>query len=117
VPYSLKSTGAEPVEIPSQVSQRLDIVFTISGERISKTEGLSPALLTEKVFANGQVLQGCWIAIPIALSVPSVSNQAYLPPGKYEIELVTYCENGKGDEKKIQIISPTFWKDLQVKEL
>lgn len=116
MPYSLKSTGAEPVEIQSQVPQRLDIAFTVGEER-TITEGLSPGLSPENVFANGQILQGCWIAIPIALSVPSVSNQAYLPPGEYEMEVATSCENGKGDKKKIQIISPTFWKNLQVKEL
>lgn len=44
-----------------------------------------------------------WIAIPIALKNPTI-NQAYLPKGTYRVKIKIDCENGKGIEKKFDIV-------------
>jgi hypothetical protein len=53
VDYSMKPTEAQPVDLGSD-EQRLDVVFTDKG--IDKS--------------------GCWVAIPIALTNPSIVNHA-----------------------------------------
>ena len=94
VDYSLQTTGAEPVEIGPE-PRRLDIAFT----------------------QQGQNLNGCWIAMPIALSGSLRRNQAYLPSGEYQIEIDVKCENGKGDKKKFKLISPNNWNELDFSKI
>ena len=89
-----KTTGAEPVDIGPE-SRRLDIVFTHQGQNIN----------------------GCWIAIPLALAGSLRKNQAYLLPGKYEVDIEVRCENGKGDKAKFEITSPDNWEDLNFNKL
>ncbi|MDI6859049.1 MAG: hypothetical protein QMC85_00985 [Methanocellales archaeon] len=61
--------------------------------------------------------RGSWIAMPIALSIPDIANQAYLPPSEYLVKLRVTCENGRGDTICFKIISPNNWKDLDMKML
>ncbi len=91
VDYTLQTTGAEPVDIGPE-PRRLDVVFT----------------------QEGQNFMGCWIAMPIALSGMLVMNQAYLPPGEYNVEIQVRCENGKGDKAKFKITSPEIWVMLDM---
>jgi hypothetical protein len=88
IPYSGLSTGAEPVDIGGE-SHRLDVVFTTPG------------------------YPGAYIAMPLALSAPAQTPQAYLPPGEYIFKVSVICSNGKGIDKTIKIISPTNWDGLQ----
>jgi hypothetical protein len=41
-------------------------------------------------------------------------NQAYLPPGQYNIEIQVRCENGKGDKAKFKITSPKVSATLDI---
>lgn len=88
VDYSLKSTGAEPVDIGSE-PRRLDVAFTPEDSK-----------------------KGSWVAIPIALTAPKGALQAFLPPGEYLIEIKVSCENGGGDSKRFKIVSPNKWDEL-----
>jgi Tol biopolymer transport system component len=56
--------------------------------------------------ASYRIGRGSYVAIPIALSVPLQANQAYLPPGTYEVEISVTCHNGAGDKKVFNLISP-----------
>jgi len=95
VDYTLQTTGAEPVDIGPE-PRRLDVVFTHQGQNIN----------------------GCWIAMPLALSGSLRRNQAYLLPGEYEVEIKVKCENGKGDKAKFKIVSPSHnWEDLDFDKL
>ena len=44
-------------------------------------------------------------------------NQAYLPPGEYEVEIIITCENGKGDKRRYKILSPQRWDELNMIEI
>lgn len=88
VPYSGRTTGAEPVDIGSEV-RRLDVVFT-----------------------DKEAPTGAWLSIPLALSMPKVASQAYFPPGDYQIKVKVSCENGKGDSRRFKVASPQNWTDL-----
>jgi hypothetical protein len=90
VPYSMRTTGAEPIDIEGGVSRRLDVVFT---DRDTGGEG-------------------CWIAIPMALTAPHSTRQAYLPPGQYKVRIEVSCANGTGDSKTLRITSPSHWRAL-----
>jgi hypothetical protein len=92
VPYSGRTTGAEPVDIGSEI-RRLDVVFTDKDN-------------------SG----GAWLSIPFALSMPNAANQAYLPAGDYELKVSVSCENGRGETKKFKITSPQNWTDLEAVE-
>lgn len=94
VDYSAQTTGAEPVDIGPE-PRRLDVAFT----------------------QNGQNINGCWIAMPLALSGSLRRNQAYLPPGEYIVEIETQCENGSGDKAEFKVTSPLDWKDLDFDKL
>lgn len=94
VGYNAGTTSAEPVDIGPE-SRRLDVVFTDKDQRIN----------------------GCWIAIPFALSKTLGINQAYLLPGEYEVEIEVKCENGKGDKAKFKITSPNNWEYLNFDKL
>ncbi len=93
VPYSGRTTGAEPVDIGSEI-RRLDVVFTDH---------------------NNQ--GGAWLSIPMALSMPVVTHQAYLPVGNYELKVTVSCENGRGDRRKFRVTSPQVWTDLDADEI
>lgn len=94
VDYSLRTSGAQPVDILDQ--RRLDVVFSHRGQKVP----------------------GAWIAIPYALSQADPwRNQAYLPPGEYEIEIEVKCENGKSDEKRLRLVSPDTWDEIQMEPL
>lgn len=93
VPYSTRSTGAEPIDIGS-VQHRLDVVF-----RVLQHKG------------------GSYFTMPIALSSPGSVPQAKLPPGEYVLEVKVSCENGRGDTKTIKVISPNSGQDLQAEEV
>jgi len=93
VPYSGRTTGAEPVDIGSEI-RRLDVVFSDRNNPV-----------------------GAWLSIPLALSVPNIANQAYLSPGEHEIKIKVSCENGRGDSKIFKVISPQNWTDLDAVEV
>lgn len=93
VDYSFKNTGAQPVDIGSEV-QRLDVAFT-----------------HEK-----QAVPGCWIATPMALSLAN-TDHAYLRPGEYHGTLRVSCENGKAARREVVIHSPKVWRDLNAEFL
>jgi len=93
--YTTHSNIAEPVEIGLE-RRRLDVAFTALFE--------------------GQVSPvGAWVAIPLALSVPTQAGQAYLPPGEYHFRLVVECANGKGVLREFFISSPTTWTALSMR--
>ncbi len=94
VDYSAQTTGAEPVDIGPE-PRRLDVAFT----------------------QNGQNINGSWIAMPLALLGSLRRNQAYLPPGEYELKIEVQCENGSGDKAKFKIISPQNWENLDFDKL
>lgn len=89
VDYTTQTTGAEPVDIGPE-PRRLDVAFTQQGQQIN----------------------GCWIAMPLALSGSLIRNQAYLLPGDYEVGIRIGCENGKSHKKKFRVTSPDSWEDL-----
>lgn len=139
VDYSLKTNEPETIDIGSEL-RRFDVVLTpkhefkiekelpvdvaptppppseqqnISGSLIpsSDTGDTIRAKIQETIEAPSK---GSWIAIPIALSVPSEANQAYLPPGNYKVEISVKCENGVGDTKIFAIKSPENWNELDI---
>ncbi len=93
VPYSYVSRSPEPINI-FRGEARLDVAFTHKRQR----------------------LKGCWLAIPLALSHP-FRNQAFLPPGEYEIEIEICSATAKGDKKKYRLTSPKKWEGLNMEEL
>jgi len=96
VPYSLRTSGAEPIDIGME-GRRLDVVFTHAKQEPEK-------------------IPGCWVATPLALSLPT-QNQFYLPPGDYQVELSIECENGRGQRKRYLIRSPEKWDMLSMEEI
>lgn len=95
MPYSFRTTGTDPVDIGKE-SRRLDVVFTHKGQRIN----------------------GCWVSMSFALSGALQRNQAYLPPGNYEVEIKVSCEQDeKGDTERYAITSPKNWSDLEMDEI
>ncbi len=94
VDYSHSTDAEQPIEIGLH-RRRLDVVFTEQNQNIS----------------------GAWVAIPFALAGHLQHNQAYLPPGEYEVEVEVICENGKGDMAKFKIISPNQWDQLDMQRL
>ena len=95
VDYSMRTIEPQLVNI-GRGQRRLDVVFS----------------------QKDQQIPGCWIAIPLALSqVHLRQNQAYLPPGEYEVEVAIICENGRGDKRKYKIVSPEEWLNLSIMEM
>jgi len=94
VDYRKGSTKNLPDELGPE-GRRLDVVFTDSQQNIP----------------------GCWISIPLALRGSLDNNQAYLPPGKYVVEISIASQNGKGDTKRYKILSPMKWQYLQMVRL
>lgn len=94
VDYSIRTNDPQPIDIGKE-PRRLDVVFT-----------------DKDINAKG-----CWVAIPMALTLPQNTGQAFLPKGEYTVEISVNCENGKGDKKKFKIISPDKWTDLEISVL
>lgn len=121
VDYSLKTNEPETIDIGSE-PRRFDVAFTPKhefkiDEELPANAGPTsptppPPLISEKFQETPS--KGSWIAIPIALSVPSEANQAYLPPGNYKVEISVKCENGLGDTKIFNIKSPENWNELDI---
>jgi len=59
--------------------------------------------------------EGCFVAIQIALSRPSIAKQAHLPPGEYVVRIAVYSDNGEGYSKDFLVISPRHWADLEMR--
>jgi hypothetical protein len=93
IPYSVLTTGAEPVDIGME-PRRLDVAFTTHND-------------TDKA----------WIAMPFALSAPSKVRQAVLPKGEYVLKIQVSCSNGKGDSKLLKLLSPSNWQDLSAEQI
>ncbi len=94
VDYSASTDAEHPIEIGIH-RRRLDVVFT----------------------EHNQNMTGSWVAVPFTLSGHLQYNQAYLPPGEYEVEVEVMCENGKGDVARLLIVSPTQWDLLHIERL
>ncbi len=95
VEHSYRTTEPQPINL-GRGQRRLDVVFT----------------------QENQKLPGCWITVPLALSQASPGqNQAYLPPGEYEVEIVISSDNGRGDKGRYRITSPTLWSSLDMAEM
>jgi len=97
VPYSGRSTGAEPVDIWG-VSQRLDVAFT--------TPNMS-----------GQAMLAIPVALYSAWNYSTVIPQAVLPSGDYVLKVEVSCENGRGDTRVIRLTSPQQWQSLAAEEM
>lgn len=95
--YTAHSNVAEPVEIGLE-RRRLDVAFTVS-----------------VIGQDGPPIRGAWIAIPLALSHPAVTSQAYLPPGDYGFRLTVGCQNGKGASKEFLVTSAETWTALSMR--
>jgi hypothetical protein len=128
-PYGLETDSAQLVDIQAGVHRLLDVAFSQprKGE-LAK----SPELVFGKSLTSGQPYsvtigkmesaeweqsvpkEGCWIATDIALAKPSVTVPGYMPPGRYVVKVVVGCDNGQGDTKCFEIISPLNWQDLQM---
>ncbi len=89
LPYSHHSSTAPAVDIGSE-GRRLDVAFTIDGQRHS----------------------GCWVAIPMALAAP-IPNQALLQPGEYEATVAITSDTADPVSVRIRLIAPTVWADLK----
>jgi hypothetical protein len=85
IPYSGKSTGAEPKDIGSAF-QRLDVAFTY------KT----------------QTVVGCWVGVSHAFNHPDL-DQAYLPPGNYELAVRIESSNSEPASIRLRLRSPKVW--------
>ena len=93
IPYSVLTTGAEPVDIGME-PRRLDVAFTTHNDK-----------------------DRAWIAMPFALSAPSKVGQAVLPKGEYVLKIQVSCSNGKGDSKLLKLLSPSNWQDLSAEQI
>jgi hypothetical protein len=58
--------------------------------------------------------QGCWLARPSALENPDPGLEAYLPPGKYSIEVGVGSGSGQGDVRRFILSSPESWEALDL---
>jgi hypothetical protein len=93
--YSMHSNVAKPVDIGLE-RRRLDVLFTF-------------------LLAGHPGQEGAWVAMPMALSVPSDAMQAYLPPGEYRFQLTVACANGRGASKEFLVSSPRTWNALSMR--
>jgi len=55
---------------------------------------------------------GAWIALPLALSMPHLANQAKLEPGEYHVEVEVLTINGTGARCALTIISSENWEEM-----
>lgn len=121
---------AEVVDIPRGGSHRLDILFaplpehyagsdTTSGVVVSITVGPDTGFLAEGASTSQMIVEGCLIATPPALRNPDMSNQAYLPPGRYTGLAWVTCDNLLGEMPTLllEIISPRVGEQLVVRPL
>lgn len=128
-PYGLEMDSAHPVDIQVGVHKLLDVVFSQPSEdsiisklpepKFGKTLTSGPLSVivggTESAKWEQPVPgEGCWIADNIALVNPSVTVPGYMPPERYVVEVMVGCDNGQGDTKCFEIISPLNWLDLEM---
>jgi len=97
IPYISRSTGADRVDIGS-APQRLDVAFTVPNK--SRQSNLAMPIALNTMWITGS-------------SVP----QAILPEGEYIFNIKVSCANGKGDSKKIKLISPDNWQNLEAEKV
>jgi len=97
IPYSGRSTSAEPVDIWN-VPQRLDVVFTTPN-------------------TSGQSMLAIPTALHSAMKYSTSVPEAVLPQGQYILKVEVSCENGKGDTKVIRLTSPQQWQGLEAEEM
>lgn len=128
-PYSLETDSAQPVDIQVGIHKLLDVAFSqatkeevgklqepafgqplTSGRPYSATVGSTGSAEWEQPIPT----EGRWIANAIALVKPCATAPGYMPPGRYVVEVVLACENGQGDTKCFEIVSPSKWQDLQM---
>ena len=55
---------------------------------------------------------GAWVALPLALTIPELADQARLEPGQYHVEIEVFTINGNGDHCALTIISSPNWEEL-----
>lgn len=55
---------------------------------------------------------GAWIALPLALTLPELADQAKLEPGQYHVKIEIFAINGSGDLCALTIKSSLNWKEL-----
>ncbi len=128
-PYGLETDSAQPVDIQVDPSKLLDVAFSQpTKEEVQKAKELAfGQSLTSghpySVVVGSMNLpgweepipnKGCWTATNIALAKPLVTVPGYMPPGRYVVSIRVGCNNGQGDEKCFEIISPLKWQDLQM---
>jgi len=92
--YTLATASEQTTDI-GRHQRRLDVVFT----------------------QREQSIEGAWVSMGLALSGDLDRNQAYFPPGEYEVEIEVTCESGSGDRKMFRITSPNQWEDLFMEPL
>lgn len=128
-PYDLDTDSAEPVDIAAGTHRLLDVAFSqprkedmpkleelqfgqslTSGQPYSVTVHRPESAEWELSIPSA----GCWVANPIALANPSTTAPGYMPPDSYVVEVVVGCENGQGDAKCFEIVSPLNWQDLDM---
>ena len=128
-PYGLETDSAKPVDIQAGVHKLLDVAFSqpakeemgelqetafgqslTSGRPYTAIVGGTESAEREQPVPN----EGSWIANGIALANPCSTAPGYMPRGRYLVEVMVGCENGQGDTKCFEIISPLHWQDLQM---
>lgn len=92
--YSKVESEPKYITITPDVPARLDVAFAprraISTPPIKPiTSGIVPDLRASASKWDGR---GCWIAQPFALSAPTPSMKAFLPPGEYHVRIRIYCQ-------------------------
>lgn len=128
-PYGLEVDSAQPVDIQIGAHKLLDVVFSQPWKKDAPTlleptfgQALTSGHPDSVIVGNVETAEwgqpfpneGCWIANAIALTNPCVTTPGYIPPGHCIVEVMVSCENGQGDTKCFEIISPSDWRDLQM---
>lgn len=78
---------------------------------IWRSENRSPVVRSPVVRIEGP-RSGAWIALPLALTMPDLANQAKLKPGQYHVEIEIFTINGNGDRCALTIMSSLNWEEL-----
>jgi len=127
-PYCLETDSVTYVDIPAGTHRLLDVVFSqpTKGEPQLPDQTLGSGLTsgrpylvimrsTESAELEQNVpQQGCWVANAIALANPCATAPGYMPPERYLVEVVVGCENGQGETRYFEIVSPSHWQNLEM---
>lgn len=85
-----------------------------SGQIAQIGVGQAPSISLDTVSQPRWDGRGCWLAQPLALYNPMVELEAYMPPGKYAIEvIVRWLGNGLMDHEFI-LTSGESWTGLDL---